>query len=72
MESPLSIRGRVFLKNSKTWHIWGTQNSKFLTLYFGRAAVNKIGMQIVLDADLRLLWNLVWYNDQELPSERCP
>lgn len=46
-------------QNSKTWHIWGTQNSKFLTLYFGRASVNKIGMQIVLDADLRLLWNLV-------------
>lgn len=46
-------------QNSKTWQIWGTQNKKFLTLYFGRTLVNKLGMQIVLDPDLRLLWNLV-------------
>jgi hypothetical protein len=46
-------------QNSKTWHIWGTQNKKFLTLYFGRALVNKLNMQIVLDPDLRLLWNIV-------------
>lgn len=70
MDSPIyltfSLRGKPdkyprirVPQNSKTWHIWGTKNKKYLTLYFGRASVNKIGMQILLDADLRLLWNLV-------------
>lgn len=46
-------------QNTKTWHIWGTGNKKYLTLYFGRDQVNKAGMTLLLDQDLRLMYNLI-------------
>jgi hypothetical protein len=46
-------------QNTKTWHVWGTGTKKYLTLYFGRDQINKAGMTLLLDQDLRLMYNLI-------------
>ncbi len=70
MDSPIAVtfllRGKpdsyahraTIYQNTRTWQIWGNGTRRFITLYFGRAIVNKHGMQFMLEPDLRLLWNI--------------